>query len=275
MVVVDNTPEEDRILGLKEFYGNDARISVIENPANVGIAAALNQGLAFALEYGYEWIITLDQDTKCYPNMVQTLLQVYEACGAKPAVIGGNYYDLRKGRLRLPAGEGLFLEQKAVITAGSLINTSLARAIGGFREDYFIDQVDHEFCLRARANGYRVFISRIPVMEHGIGGADSPLIPLLGIVLPDHSPLRKYYIVRNTLVGVMDYWRHEPLWCLHRLARLLFELASIVVLQKDRFSKLHAFAAGVMDGMLGRMGPCRREWLCRQPCAKNESPSIH
>lgn len=262
VVIVDNTPEEDRILGRKEFYGNDAQILVLENRSNLGIAAALNQGLGVAVELGFKWILTLDQDTKCYPDMVRTLFQVYEACGKQPSVIGGNYYDFRKKQLRVRMEEGeKFIEQKTVITAGCLIDTCLATAIGGFREDYFIDQVDHEFCLRARSKGYRVYISRMPVMEHSIGGADRPHRFLLGLAPPDHSPLRKYYIARNSFVSVMDFWKVEPVWCLHRMVGLLLEAGSIALLQKHPISKLRAFFAGIVDGVHRRMGLCMREWL--------------
>lgn len=34
-----------------------------------------------------------------------------------------------------------------------LLRLEFAKAIGGFRDDYFIDSVDHEFCLRAAKRG--------------------------------------------------------------------------------------------------------------------------
>lgn len=275
VVILDNTPEDSRVFRLKEYYENDARILVIENQANVGIAAALNQGLGVACERSYGWIITLDQDTKCYPDMLQTLTNVYEACKSRVAVIGGNYFDFRKKRLRVPSGEpNEFLEQKTVITAGSLINTHVAQALGGFREEYFIDQVDHEFCLRARAHGYHVYISRKPVMEHSIGGPNRPLIPLLGIAPPDHPPLRKYYIARNSIVLMMEYWKLEPVWCLHRMVNLLLECGSIMMLQNDSFAKLRAFFAGIVDGVCRRMGSCHNKLLSKFP-RTSESPQIY
>jgi rhamnosyltransferase len=255
LVIVDNTPDDKRICNLKKIYGNDARICVIENSENLGIATALNQGLKTALENHYKWIVTLDQDTKPYSDMVRTLLNVSEGCGVEAVVIGGNYFDYRKKRLRISvAGADGFAEQKTVITAGCLINAEIARMIGGFREDYFIDQVDHEFCLRARAHGYRVLISSRPVMEHSIGGADRPHRFLLGLAPPDHSPLRKYYIARNSLVTVMEYWKLEPLWCLDRLVGVLLEFLLIVLLQKNPVSKLMEFLRGIADGACRQMG---------------------
>jgi rhamnosyltransferase len=256
VVVVDNTPEESATPDLKNILQNNAvGVHLIKNRINAGISAALNQGLKHALNRGHRWILTLDQDTQCFPDMVDTLLKVSEVCTPTPAVIGGNYFDPQKGRQAVQVREAEdFLEQKTVITSGSLIDAGLAAAIGGFREDYFIDQVDHEFCLRARAHGHKVVISRKPAMTHSVGRPGGVQLPFLG-VLPNHPPLRKYYIARNTVVTVAQYWRQEPEWCLRRLARLLLGLAFMALLEEHRLSKVRAFARGVVDGLCRRMGP--------------------
>lgn len=262
LVIVDNTPDAislspDMIAAWGEH------LHCIANHANRGVAAALNQGLEYALQIGCKWLLTLDQDTRCYPDMVATLLQVHKACKLKAAVIGGNYFDSQNHQLKVSVGgEAEYLEQITVITSGSLIDAGVARELGNFREDYFIDQVDHEFCLRVRAYDYSVVISCKPVMDHSVGGLGGARLPLLGI-LPNHPPLRKYYIARNTVVTVAKYWRREPGWCLRRSVRLLLGLLLMATLEKQRIAKVRAFAAGFMDGMRRRMGPCCREWLYR------------
>jgi rhamnosyltransferase len=257
VVIVDNTPEESAAGQLKVF-GDAANVHLVSNRANLGISAALNQGLRHALTAGCKWALTLDQDTQCFPDMVSTLLGVSQACTPTPAVIGGNYLDPRSNHPKVATGEaGAFLVQKTVITSGCLVDVRLALAIGGFREDYFIDQVDHEFCLRARAHGHQVVISRKPVMTHSVGEPGGVRVPWLG-ELPNHPPVRKYYIARNTIVTVKAYWRREPEWCLRRLARLLLGLGGMALLEKQGLNKVRAFTGGVADGLRGRMGPCMR-----------------
>ncbi|MBI5007645.1 MAG: glycosyltransferase family 2 protein [Nitrosomonadales bacterium] len=264
VVVVDNTPTPGAAQQLVQLAGSAGKIHLIENRRNAGIAAALNQGLEYALQIGCKWLLTLDQDTRSYPDMVSTLLQVHESCEPKAAVIGGNYFDSQSGRLKVPAvGESGCLRQKTVITSGSLVDAAVARAVGGFREDYFIDQVDHEFCLRMRANGHQVVISRKPVMDHSVGERGGVRLPLLG-VLPNHPPLRKYYIARNTVVTLAKYWWREPDWCLRRLLRLLLGLILLATLERQRVAKIRAFVAGIADGVRHRMGACEKKWLYRQ-----------
>lgn len=263
MVVVDNTPSTGRNRAILAISDNSQQLYVIENEDNLGVGAALNQGLENALQLGFEWVLTLDQDTTCQRDMVQTLIQAYAGCHPRPAVIGANYFDpANNNRTKVPVtSTETFLERKTVITSGCLVDAVFARAIGGFREDYFIDQLDHEFCLRARSRGGLVVISRKPGMMHSVGGPDGARVPIIGLVLPEHPPLRKYYIARNTMVLVSDYFSREPAWCLLRIARLLFGAVSMTLLEKNGLRKLQAFVFGVADGVRRRMGPCRRKGL--------------
>lgn len=256
LVVVDNSPEGEQVRQLGVLAEHEGRICLVENHSNLGIAAALNCGLEHAMHLGCKWLLTLDQDTQCFPDMVDTLLNVYGACSERPAVVGSNYFDSRNARTAVPAHDGAeCLEQKTVITSGSLIDVGAASELGGFREDYFIDQVDHEFCLRARAHGYRVVISRKPVMAHSVGTAGGAWLPFLGN-LPNHPPVRKYYIARNTVVTVLGYWRQEPEWCLRRLVRLFFGLILMATLERHRLAKVQAFVQGIKDGFSRKMGTC-------------------
>lgn len=260
LVVVDNTPEAIALpAALRATWGD--RLHCISNHANRGVATALNQGLEYAMQQGLPWLLTLDQDTQCYPDMVDILGRAYEGSEPPPAVVGSNYFDPMNQRLKVKVCDAAeSLEQKTVITSGSLVDACVARQVNGFRDDYFIDQLDHEFCLRLRAHGYRVVISRRPAMAHSVGNPGGARLPFLG-VLPNHPPVRKYYIARNTVVTVAEYWRREPAWCLRRLVRLFLGLVEMALMEKHRLSKVRAFAGGVMDGLLRRMGPCHREFL--------------
>jgi len=255
LVVVDNTPSEGCAPQLDSLKEYPTPLQLIENQQNLGIAVALNQGLAYAASINCAWMLTLDQDTQCFPDMVRTLLQAYEACDPKPAIIGGNYLDLHNDRLVVPIGAaGDFLDQKTVITSGSLIDVAVASLVGGFRDDYFIDQVDHEFCLRVRAHKHRVVISRKPVMAHSVGDPGGAWVPFFG-VLPNHSPLRKYYIARNTLVTVASYWKKEPEWCLRRFVRLILGIFSTALLEINKIPSSVPLQLELEMASIGAWGP--------------------
>lgn len=147
IVIVYNTPHGGSCNSWIGRIGIDgSSVEIIENKSNLGVATALNQGLNRALERGFKWILTLDQDSLCYSDIVQTLLEVYLNSEPIPGIVGANYFDPQSGRLKVKAcAAGSYVEQKTVITSGSLINAEMARAIGGFRDDYFIDQLTTSF----------------------------------------------------------------------------------------------------------------------------------
>lgn len=261
LIIVDNTPKGSPMWQQDEGVLEAEKVGLVRNYKNLGVATALNQGLRKALEFDCDWLLTLDQDSRCYPSMTTALLKVASSCAPESVVIGGNYLDARNGVLKVPVGEpGEYVEQKTVITSGCLVNVSFAKQIGGFRDDYFIDQVDHEFCLRARAHGGRVVLSRELTMEHSVGEPGGARIWGLGW-FPKHPPLRKYYIARNSIVTIRRYWRDEPEWCLRRGGRLLLGLLLVVFFEPSPMVKVRAFAAGVLDAIAGRMGPARQSWL--------------
>lgn len=258
MVVIDNTPPETKQQSIVLPDALGARALLIENPKNLGVGVALNQGLKQALAWQCDWLLTLDQDSKCHFDMVETLLHVATSTKVLPMVVGSNYLDPRNGTTKVPAGgAGECLDQKTVITSGSLVNVRFAEAIGRFREDYFIDQLDHEFCLRVRASGGRVVITRKPVMEHSVGEVGGVWFPFLGH-LPNHPPVRKYYVARNSLVTIASYWRTDAQWCMRRLVRLFLGFLLMATLERQRLQKLKSFIAGVVDALAGRMGSGRR-----------------
>src|SRR5450631_1328998 len=152
IVVVDNGSGPGSLPILKSLAALPS-VQVIRNPVNEGVAGALNQGAQAAMDAGADWLLTLDQDAGPGPEMVRI---AGHAAGAyqwpgRIAVIGSaSHSDLARSFGRTSPAQP-WIETRAVITAGSFVSLAAFRAVGGFRDDLFIDYVDIEFCLRARA----------------------------------------------------------------------------------------------------------------------------
>ena len=67
VLLVDNGSEDKLFLSKLSFIYNTA---VISNEKNKGIAYALNQGMKYAYQNGYEWAITLDEDSVCPDGII-------------------------------------------------------------------------------------------------------------------------------------------------------------------------------------------------------------
>jgi rhamnosyltransferase len=82
LYVVDNTenPDESIVSAFETF----STIRYLPNAHNLGVATALNIGARHAIEDGYEWLLTMDQDSTASPGMVATMLR----CLAEPKARG-------------------------------------------------------------------------------------------------------------------------------------------------------------------------------------------
>lgn len=262
VVIVDNGSNTAALLMLKELALSSGAI-LIENRRNLGVAAALNQGAQAAQQVGYPWVISFDQDSTVAADLLQELARIFGEIPDKGSVaaIGANSVDPETGipflRRTLAASAG-YLLQTTVITSGSLMPVSLIQRLGGFRSDFFVDHVDHEFCLKARRHGYRVYSSVKVLMEHSIGSYQ--LHSLLGVkvLCLNHSALRWYYIVRNFVVLALSYAAREPVWLLRTLFYFTAFLVGACLFEKDRMNKLRHVWAGLVDGLRGRMGEMRQ-----------------
>lgn len=260
-IIVDNGSQSSAVEMLRSLADNP-RVIVKANSSNLGIARALNQGVEIALLKQFEWIVTFDQDTCIGDDFFETIHGIYELTRGTQVMIGGNYWNThaQQDYVQDMTGHTLFKERKTLITSGTLIPLSLFGKIGMFREDYFIDSVDHEFCLRARASGYRMLITCQPVMAHTIGSSSNRIRGGRLLLSFHHSARRKYYISRNTLFTARNYFLKEPMWCLRQAWRLLSDLASIVLLEDHKQKRILAFVVGLWHGVRGEMGPIEKTW---------------
>jgi len=262
-VIVDNGSREESLKMLRELSSWPA-LTVIDNVENLGIARALNIGVQHALKQGYSWALLLDQDTEIDENMVERLLATY-ASFLEPerlAVVGSRYRDTN-GRTAEPSyldsrGEH-WQEVESVITSGSLLSLTAYAVVGPFRDDFFIDHVDTEYCFRARAAGYRTIETRQPLMSHTVGAPTLHRLLWTTKWTTNHSPDRRYYMARNNTVLLREYGTSRGgSWRLKSIVRCFRLCKRIAYFERDKVEKIAAVCQGWWDGVRGNMGPRRR-----------------
>ena len=257
IVIVNNGPKESLNKYLASVNHSKTQIHLIQNNKNMGLGYALNQGIEYSLGKGYKWILLLDQDTQIDSDIIVSLNRIIETISPYPSIVGVNYRDTQNGTTFIKCnGPGTAaIKRKTVITSGSLLNLKDHLAIGPFRSDYFIDSIDHEYCLRARSKGFSVLISCKPLMSHNIGSIFSEANILERYLrAPDHPPERKYYIARNIVLTIIKFWSREPVWCLKQIFRLILEIISIMLFENPKKEKLAATMNGIADGIHNRSG---------------------
>jgi rhamnosyltransferase len=273
LVIVDNGSGAEARAMLDRLAA-DPRVALILNPTNLGVACALNLGVAQARASAFGWVLLLDQDSDPHEDMLRTLIEVratYPEPG-RVAVIGAGFGEdtqtarepgMPEPEARQPGASdpgAAWEEVESVITSGSLIPLAVHAAVGPFRDEFFIDYVDSEYCFRARARGYRVLRTTQPLMWHTIGAPSRHTVLGVSKWTTNHSPDRRYYIARNDTVMLREYGGYRfGGWALKSLQRRLRTCKRIVLYEHSKMRKIAAVAAGWRDGVRGRMGPRRGE----------------
>lgn len=246
VVVVDNTPGPGAaVLAAGGLPPNASWRPLGENR---GIAHALNVGIEEAERGSFDWLAAFDQDTDVTEGYVARLLA---AAGDDPEV------GMVVPWLESEAGPAVSGEVRKAITSGSLTRVAAFARTGRYREEFFIDYVDFEFCIRLRQCGYRILQDGSTVLRHAIGSPREGRIAGLPVVTTNHAAIRRYYKVRNRVVMVREYILDEPAWLGRDLLSTGWEAVKILLLEKERRAKLSMMARGALDGLRGRLGPWR------------------
>lgn len=279
LVVVDNASppaERERLERVCAVEG----WSLIANPENLGLAAALNQGVRSLTAQGFQWLLLFDQDSEPAPDMSEQLLATLgrQPRGEKVAVVGANFADPKTNRphrfLRPhPRWSWLFektplagsdLPVTMVITSGSLVRAEAFSAAGPFEESFFIDYVDTDFCLRCRRAGWRVVASAAARMTHPLGERTARRWLGVAINPTNHSALRHYYIARNRVPMIARHAVRAPHWFLFDGLAAGLWLLRVLVAEDEKALKFAAMLLGTWDGLRGVGGRCserRERWL--------------
>ena len=238
--LVDNGSNNiDEVKELLNQY-NQSKISILCNTENQGIAKALNQLTAAAQKGGFEWILTLDQDSVAPSNIVEEFEKYTNNLNA--GMLCPVICDRNKG-VAVEAKDG-HKEIDECITSGSLLNIKAWGEIGSFDESMFIDGVDFDICYRLRKNGYKILCVQSVVLLHELGRIEYHRFLFWKVLVKNHSAFRKFYIARNTVYLARKEHTNIVKAILQNIK--LFLIA--VCYEDDKWKKSKKILQGTIDG---------------------------
>jgi rhamnosyltransferase len=214
-------------------------------PHNQGIAKALNTAASKAFAQGFTWLLTMDQDSRASSNMIGRMLTGYEEYQMHEIGILAPRYLQQTDKFPTPLS-GLE-EVDVVITSGNLLNLEAYAKVGPFREDFFIDYVDHEYCLRLKLAHYKIIVNNSVVLYHELGDSQSHLLFGHKVISSHHNSLRRYYITRNRLSVLKVFKTDFPEYYKQQRLLNMKEIIKLLLFEKDKLSKIRSVFWGYLD----------------------------
>ena len=269
LVVVDNASDPETRARIDDI-AREIGCEILQLTDNFGVAAAQNCGVARARFNHCNSVIFFDQDSKPVHGMVDALQQATRELAAENspvAAVGPKLLDRRTGastpfvrismfgvsRTSFQEDGRHLIPTDFLVSSGMLIALTILDQVGLLEEGLFIDNVDLEWCFRARSMGLSLYGVSNAVMEHSVG---DQVIQLGSHVIHRHSPLRQYYIMRNR---ILLYQRsYSPWgWIVQDFFRMLFKLAAFSLFFAPRLQNISMMLKGIKDGLRGKTGRFR------------------
>ena len=269
VVIVDNNSNSVCREYLEQLIEQSENIHLILNNENLGIAAALNQGFKCALNQNYQWLLTLDQDSIISSDFLEKMSIAYQECTyqnqlASICPVLGLYdrdnldnHEVIQHRKCFQSdltAVGTYTLTKTAITSGNLVKLEIFKTTGLFDENFFIDYVDHEFCLKIYKCGYKIIQSNDSLLYHQIGTPTEKILFGHKIQVNNHNSLRKYYLTRNAILTYKRYFISDTTWVIKDIKILLSYIVKMILFEHDKIEKLRSILRGFLHGAIGKTG---------------------
>ena len=249
LYVIDNSKNnnQDRII-------KNNKIKYIFNNANIGVSSALNIAAKNAIEDGYKWLLTMDQDTQFKTDTMPAMKKAIEENDTENIGIITPWHDTK---LKIKKPEEEIDYPLEVMTSGNLVNLDIYSKIGGFKDWLFIDGIDIEYGLNLRKNGYKIMRLNYISIDHNLGDIEyKNFLWEKDIYCSNHNYIRKYYMARNYLY-IKDMYLDTNKEYVKKLGNQKRNILIILLFEKDKYRKIRNIFRGYRDYKKGIKGKYR------------------
>lgn len=219
---------------------------------NVGIGKALNEAVLYAVNNNFTHLLTMDQDSSfddifAYKDAIRAYSKDDVGCFC-PYLNCENVQEHIKN-------EEKYREVKDTITSGSIYPVSIFDKIGLFREDFFIDAIDIEFCNRIRLFGFKVLKIADVFLNHKLGNKRTFKWFIFRFQNINYPPIRIYYILRNHIITNKMYPVFSDSFGFYQYF-VFRRFCQILLYEPNKGKKLKAMFYGLLHGWKGKTGVC-------------------
>jgi len=236
LYAVDNASRDNTLEQLRAW--SDARLRLIPNAVNVGIAEADNQGIRAALADGCDYVLFLNNDVEFEPETFAILVAELDALDCDlitPKILyedrvhiwsAGGTFNAIKGYLGCHTGEGEIdrgqfdtpMRIRNATGCCLLVRSTVFAKIGMIDAKYFVYHEDADFLYRAWRAGLAMFYTPRARIFHKVsaltGGSTSPF------TIRYNARGHVYFMLKN--LGVARCLFYLPALQLRMIMKVLF-----------------------------------------------------
>ena len=261
LYVVDNSSIDN-----KSLLNKNKKIVYIPNFENLGIATALNIGAKRAIEDGYDFLLTMDQDSCFNDNDIIKMIDMIEKYPEDKEIENQFGSNISQIGLFSPLhvvnndfnimGEphSKYDSPLNVMTSGNIINLKIYQEMNGFKDDFFIDCVDFEYCMHLKKKCYNIIRNNSIILNHKLGNYITKKVFKKKYSTFEHNHIRRYYIVRNRHYLCDMYWNDFNEYCRLEKKCTLKELKLVWLCEKNKIKKTYYMLKGFIDYKRGKKG---------------------
>lgn len=246
ILVVDNSTQieiQNKLIKLAQTEKYEIK-SLREN---LGIAAAQNIGIKYAIKKNYDNIFLLDDDSIPELEIISKLKKARKTSNNQDHIVSARLVDKKgKNLSNCNYSSSDFTECRDLTSSGTLIPTKIFLDYGLFEEKLFIDCVDFEFGWRVSKHLVKQYVSNSIKIKHELGEGN-----IFFLRLP--TPIRHYYQYRNILTLISRGYTPRK-WKIVQSFKLMVKLFLISLLADQKLARAKYCLRGCKDFCKGRYG---------------------
>jgi rhamnosyltransferase len=249
--ILDNTPD----VSLNNNYLLNYNVHYFPFNLNKGIAYAQNFAISHINNYhsDIQFLLFLDQDSIINNLFLDLMYSEYlRLNNINPliSIIAPLLIDIETNdyfpKYKSNNNDSIdYFTTDVVISSGMFTNKYLFSKVGNFREDFFIDYVDFEWCWRAKKFNYICVVTKNVQLLHKVGISRFNFLKHSFIL---SKPFRYYYQNRNFIKLLKE--NHVPLrWKFKNLIKKVFLLFYLPIRNRDGVIYFKFMIRGVLNGI--------------------------
>lgn len=226
---------------------------------NLGLARALNDIIEVFRASTSQYLFLFDQDSRISEDYIDRMINEYQSISLDdhsivclaPMLIDVKHRSISATNAVLGSSQSINTSYPTAATSGCLFTQKSFSTVGVMDENFFIDGIDHDWCLRAWISQCSIYFSAKTMLSHNMGDS---VIKFGTSLKPIHSnSVRHYYIVRNSIYMIL--WKSFPFgWNLLEAFKTIRRVVGYPLLSRKKLLSLRMVALGILHGILRRMG---------------------